>query len=131
MLSGILGLIGIIPNALRSIDKVTDAISNERLKKIQAKTDEEKIAAEERVKSLEAQRDALVAEVSRSPWPTRIQSFIGACVAFLIAKLLVWDKALGTWTSGHTDPLGTDLRWITMTVIGFYFLASTASILKK
>lgn len=131
MLSILTGILGILPGAFKSIDNVTNAISNERLKAIQAKTDEDRLASEERVKTLEAQRDALVTGMNTSPWPARIQSFIGGCVAFLIAKLLVWDKALGTWTNGHTDALGDDLRWVTMTVIGFYFLASTASILKS
>src|SRR4051812_16705270 len=106
MLSILTGILGILPGAFKSIDNVTNAISNERLKAIQAKTDQEKIAAEERVKTLEAQRDALVAEANRSQWPIRIQSFVGACVAFLIGKLLVWDKALNTWTDGYTPPLG-------------------------
>lgn len=131
MLSFFTGLLGMLPGAFKSIDKITDAISNERLKKIEAKTKEEQIAAEERVKTLEAQRDALIAQSNKSSVPIYVQSFVGACVAFLVGKLLVWDKALGQWTYGHTDPLGDDLRWIMISVMGFYFLSSTAYILKK
>lgn len=131
MLNLITGILGILPGAFGTINKVTDAIANERLKQIDAKTQQERIASEERVKTLEAQRDALVAESNKSNIPIYVQSFVGACVAFLVGKLLVWDKALGDWTGGHTDPLGPDLRWIMMTVIGFYFLSSTAYILKK
>lgn len=124
-------LLGLIPSAFSTINKVTDAIANERLRKIEAKTKEEQIAAEERVKTLEAQRDALIAQSNKSNVPIYVQSFVGACVAFLVGKLLVWDKALGQWTYGHTDALGDDLRWIMISVMGFYFLSSTAYILKK
>lgn len=144
MLSIVTGILGILPGAFKSIDNVTNAISNERLKTIQAKTDQERLASEERVKTLEAQRDALVTGMNTSVWPARIQSLVGLFVATLIGKLLVWDKVVGSlagcagkagdalscaWFT--TDPLGDDLRWVTMSVIGFYFLASTASILKK
>jgi hypothetical protein len=144
MLSFLTGILGILPSAFKSIDNVTNAIANERLKQIQAKTDQEKIAAEERIHTLEAQRDALVAETQRSKAPIYIQTAVGAFVATVIGKLLVWDKVVGSLmgcagAAGNapscawftTDPLGDDLRWITMTVIGFYFLASTASILKN
>lgn len=131
MLNLITGILGILPGAFGTINKVTDAIANERLKKIEATTQQEQIASEERVKTLEAQRDALIAESNKSNVPIYVQSFVGACVAFLVGKLLVWDKALGDWTHGHTDPLGSDLRWIMMTIIGFYFLSSTAYIFKK
>lgn len=144
MLNALFSLIGIIPSALNSVNKITDAIANERLKKIQAKTDEDRLASEERVKTLEAQRDALISESNRSKAPIYVQSAVGLCVAILTAKLLVWDKVIGSlygcagiyganadcaWF--RTDPLGDDLRWVAMTVIGFYFLSSTASILKK
>lgn len=130
-MSIISGILGVLPGAFGSINKVTDAIANERLKQIDAKTKEDQLAAEERTKTLEAQRDALIAESNKSNVPIYVQSFVGASVAFLVGKLLVWDKALGSLTHGYTDPLGTDLRWIMMTVIGFYFLSSTAYILKK
>lgn len=131
MLSILTGVVSLLPSAFGTINKVTDAIANERLKQIQAKTDQEKVASEERVKTLEAQRDALVAESNRSKMPIFIQSFVGLSVSFLVAKLLVWDKALGQWTNGHTDALGDNLTWVLSATIGFYFLSSTASILKK
>lgn len=131
MLSILTGIVSFLPSAFGTINKVTDAIANERLKQIQAKTDQEKVASEERVKTLEAQRDALVAESNRSKMPIFVQSVIGLAVAFTVTKLLVWDKALNTLTDGFTPPLGSDLRWVLMTTIGFYFLSSTASILKK
>lgn len=118
-------LFTVIPGLFTTINGITTAISNERIKKIQAKTDEERIAAEENVKTLEAKRDVLLASYKESKLPIYIQSAIGAAVAFTVAKLLVWDKALGDWTHGHTDELGDDLRWIVISAIGFYFLATT------
>lgn len=114
----------VIPGLFTTINGITTAISNEKIKSIEAKTDQDRIAADERVHTLEAQRDVLLAGYGQSKAQIYIQTFIGAAVAFTVAKLLVWDKALGDWTHGHTDPLGDDLRWVLMSTIGFYFLST-------
>lgn len=88
-----------------------------------AKTDSARIAADERIKTLEAKRDVLVAEGG-----SRINSYIRALfalpVAVYYAKLFVWDKVLGL---GATDPLSPALMDFAMIVVGFYFLADTAA----
>jgi hypothetical protein len=47
---------------------------------------------------------------------------------------LIWDKALGDWTGGHTDALDPNLWQVIMATVGFYFLyegaVNTARILK-
>lgn len=83
-----------------------------------AKTSREKLAADARVKALEARRDVLVAEGQ-----TPVNAFMRAALALPIviynAKIIVWDKVLG-W--GVTDPLSDEMTWTARVVIGFYFL---------
>lgn len=117
-----LSLLGLIPGLFTTINGVTNAIANERLKLIDAKTEQARIATQERITSLEAKRDVLVAESGRSNINAFVRSSIGASVAFLLAKIYVWDKALGDYTHGHTDPLDANLWSVIMATIGFYFL---------
>lgn len=128
-------LLQLIPGLFTTVNGITNAISNERLKLIDAKTDQDRIAAQERITSLQAKRDVLVAESGRSNINAIIRGSIGASVAFLLAKLYVWDKALGDYTGGHTDALDPNLWNVIMATIGFYFLyegaVNTARIIKS
>lgn len=130
-----LGLLSLLPGLFTTVNGITTAISNERLKLIQAKTDQEKIVSEERIASLQAKRDVLVAESSISKINAIIRACIGGSVAFMLAKIFVYDKALGTWTGGRVDPLDANLWNVVMAVIGFYFLyegaVNTARIIRK
>lgn len=90
----------------------------------EAKTDRERIMAEERIARLEAVRDVHVAE-ARSPINGLIRALFALPVALYYGKIFVWDKVLAL---GKTDPLLTDdLVWVAMTIIGFYFLADGAT----
>lgn len=127
--------LSLIPGLFNTVNGITSAISNERLKLIDAKTDQARIATQERITSLEAKRAVLVAESGRSNINAIIRGSIGASVAFLLAKIFVWDKALGDYTSGHTDPLDANLWSVIMATIGFYFVyeasVNTARIIKS
>lgn len=130
-----LGLIlSSLPGLFTTVNGITGAISNERLKLIQAKTDQDKIASEERITSLQAKRDVLIAESGRSNINAIIRGSIGGSVAFLLGKIYIWDKALGTWTQGSTDALDPNLWNVIMATIGFYFVyeatVNTARIIK-
>ena len=91
-----------------------------------AKTDKERIAADERIKALQARRDLLIAEAGN-----RVNSWMRAALAMPVAiilwKVFVYDKALGQWTHGTTEALSPELWQVVMIVIGFYFLADAAS----
>ncbi len=130
-----LNLISLIPGLFNTVNNVTNAIANERIKKIQANTEEEKIQADERIKTLEARRDVLLADADKSKIDMYIRASIGGSVAFLLGKILVWDKALGEWTHGNTDKLDPNLWSVITATIGFYFLYSaitnTTKILKN
>lgn len=131
MLSFILGL---LPGAFSTINGITNAISNAQIAGINAKTAQEKIAADQTVATLQARRDVMIAESGSSKINAIIRASIGGPVAFLLAKVFVWDKALGDYTSGHTDGLDANLWNVIMAVIGFYFLyeasVNTARIIK-
>lgn len=124
MLAFLMSLLGIVPAALSTVNGITNAISNEKIAALGAKTDQERIASEERISALNAQRDAMLAELQKSKWPIWIQSSIGAAISVIVWKLFVYDKALGQWTGGHTDSLDPNLWNVFMVVIGFYFLST-------
>ena len=87
-----------------------------------AKTDREKIAAEERISKLQNIRDVQVAEAG-----SRINAFIRAGfavpVVLYLGKLILWDKILG-W--GATDDLSSNLWTYVNVVVGFYFISDAS-----
>jgi len=115
-------IFGLIPGLFTTVNGITNAITNERIKLAQSQNESDKIASEEKIASLQAKRDVLVAEAGRSNINAIIRATIGGSVAFLLAKIYVWDKALGDYTGGHTDPLDPNLWNVIMATIGFYFV---------
>lgn len=133
----ILSLLGLIPGVLGTVNGITKAISDQKIVAIKAKTEEERISADERVKTLEARRDALVAAQSRSKFPIIVQSCLGLIGVIVLGKLGVWDKVVGSFLgcSGRngklpgceiffTDPLGTDLSLLVGAVTTFYLVTT-------
>lgn len=104
------------------IGSIADRIASAYEAKQKATTDREKVAADERIKTLEARRDVLVAE-SGSRINSLIRILFALPPAVYLAKIFVYDKVLG-W--GVTDPLSDELEQILWVVIGFFFLQSTA-----
>lgn len=117
----------IIAGILDPITKITGQIAQVRLEAEKAKTDKDRIAANERVKSLEARRDVLVK--SGDNWFNGVIRALFA-IPFIayIWKLIIWDKVLGR---GSTDALSSDLTYLLMVVVGFYFLHWTVNQFKK
>ena len=107
-LTGLMGLKGIA-------EKIADAYA-ERQK---ALTDRERIVADQRIKTLEMQRDVLVSEQG-----SRLTRWVRPALAFpfvvYVNKLVIWDKVLGF---GSTDPLSPELAETMAIVIGAYFVA--------
>ncbi len=112
LLTGGGGLLGLA-------DKIADAYKARQI----AVSDAERIAADERIKTLEAQRDVLVAEAGGGGLQAWIRPLFALPFVIYNAKLIVWDKVLG-W--GATDPLSDELFQIEMIVIGAYFLSRSA-----
>ena len=91
--------------------------------KLQAETDEQKLAADVTIKQLEARQNALVQ--GEGAWVSKVVQAAWA-TPFIIFnfKVIVWDKVLKL---GVTDPLGQFEQNIGMIIVGFYFLATGAA----
>jgi hypothetical protein len=133
----IFSILSLIPDAFKTVNGITAAISNERLKNIQATTDRQKIETEERIKHLEAIRDVRLTKVE-SPLTALMMFLYGVGPAFILTKIYVWDKVIGSFAgcagvNGKlqgcetflTDPLDPNLWWVVTAQIAFYFLAKT------
>ena len=87
-----------------------------------AQTDQEKIAADERIAFLKAKQTVQIAEAG-----SKVNAFVRLLFAvppaLYLAKLYVWDKFLGL---GATDPLSPMLEDVLWVVISFYFLTDGA-----
>src|SRR3990167_11151676 len=103
MLVSIFGML-----AKAGIGTIASRIADAYEAKQKATTDKEKIAADERIKTLEAKRDVLVAE-AKSPINALIRVLFALPPAVYLAKIFVYDKVLG-W--GVTDPLSDELEQI-------------------
>lgn len=70
----------------------------------------------------EAEINADVVKAEQGNWFSRsVRPAIGFAVVILIWKILVYDKALGQWTMGHTDALDEKLWNVVMVIIVSYF----------
>lgn len=106
---------------------IINEIQKERTKQLDAKTEQEKIASEERIQVLEAKKNVILA--SYNDRFNNIVRFIWA-VPFIVYvwKLIIWDKVLG-W--GATDSLSPTLEYILWTILGGYFLLAGIDKLKR
>jgi hypothetical protein len=116
-------LIGLI----NPLTKIVGQIAQAKVDLAKAQTDQERIHAQERVDTLQARRDVMVAEGG-----TRINAIVraGYALPFMIynMKLVLWDKVLAL---GSTDPLSPELFQIEMACIGFYFLYDAVQAFKR
>jgi hypothetical protein len=117
----------LLPSVFTTISSITAAISNAKIAAINATTDQDRIAAEEEVATLQTKRDVLIADASQSKIDLYMRSLIAIGPAVYLAKIFIYDKVLQQWTLAETDKLDPNLWNVVMVVLGFYFLA-TASI---
>ena len=116
-------LLGLIPGLLNTVNGITTAISNERIARINAATDQEKVEIDERIKTLESQRDVLIADSTHSNLDLTMRTVLAAGPAFILAKIFIFDKGFAWYEA--TTPLSPDLWNVIMITIGFYFLHNT------
>ena len=123
-----MAILAVILKFFDPIARITDKIVDLQIKKADAKTEQERIAADERGKALEARRDVMVAEGAFS-WLNPVMRFALAVgpAAFLL-KVFIWDKVLKL---GTTDALDANLWQVVIAVIGFYFLYDIAARWKR
>jgi hypothetical protein len=119
MILGFLAKIGIGSIATKIADAYTA--------KQNATTDQAKIAAGERIKTLEARRDVMVAEGGSWLNPA-MRAYIAFGPATYLFKIFIIDKVLGM---GRTDPLSAELWQVVIYVLGFYFLVEGATTITR
>lgn len=115
-------IFGLLPSLFSTVTGITNAITNEKINLAQAQNASDQIASQEKIATLQAQRDVMIAESGSSKLNGIIRAMIGGSAAFLLLKLFVYDKALGQWTGGHTDALDANLWTVVTATISFYFL---------
>lgn len=113
MLATIFGFAKLLINP---IDHIAGKIAEYKIAQQNAKTDQDRIQADERVKALEAKRDVLVAE-ARNPWNTIMRGALALPVVIILWKVMAYDK-----TIGGTTTMSPDLWHVVWVVLGFYFL---------
>jgi hypothetical protein len=116
MLAIITSLLGLADPIARIAGRIADA----RIAATQAATDKERIEQEERVKALRAESDGRVNGV--------VRALLAAPVVVFLWKVIIWDKVLAL---GTTDDLSENLWYVTMMVLGFYYLHWTVGRLKR
>lgn len=117
----------IVAGLFDPLTKITGQIAQVRLEAEKAKTDKDRIAANERIKSLEARREVLV-KSSDSQFNGVIRGLFALPFVIYTWKLIIWDKVLG-W--GTTDPLSEMLTYLLMVIVGFYFVHWTIGQLRR
>ena len=91
--------------------------------KLQAQTDEGKIAADVTIAQLNARQNALIQ--GKGSWISKaVQAAWAAPFIIYTWKLVVWDKVLKL---GVTDALGSFESDIAKIIVGFYFLTTGAA----
>jgi hypothetical protein len=122
-----------------TVNGITNAIANERLAQISAKTDQERIQSEERIRTLTARRDVMIAEASVSKLNIIMRTVIACGPASILLKIFLYDKVIGSLVGCAgpqpkgacptfvTDPLDDNLWRVVSIVVGFYFLAEMTS----
>lgn len=122
---------GFLKALISPIEHITTEIQKTRQEKLKADTDQARIAADERIKTLEQRKEVLVAEAG-----TPINQFTRTGLAIgpmiYLNKVFLWDKVIGSFL-GHscykgecsvfnTDALDDNLWKIVVAVVSFYFL---------
>lgn len=86
--------------------------------KLNAETDKEKLAADERINTLEARKSSILMAQS-DPMERWVRILFALPFVVYINKLILWDKVLAWGVTDSLSPELTQLFWI---VIGGYFV---------
>ena len=97
---------------------LTGALERAHRDRLAARNDSERLAADERIKGLEARQQVILA-AQGDPIERFVRIGFAAPFVIYIWKVVVWDKVLAL---GSTDPLSSSLDTILMIVLGGYFV---------
>lgn len=136
MLSFLLGIPGMLGGLFSSVDKITAAISDQKIALINATTDREKIEIQERISALQSQQSVLIADSQKSSIDLWLRFVAGIGPISIVCKIFLWDKVIGslagcvgkntpaTCDIFTTDPVTTE-QWVLVGVVyGFLFVHS-------
>lgn len=110
------------------IGTIAGQLAEAYAQKQNAENERERIAADERIRTLEAQRDVLVAETANGGFASWIRPLFALPFVIYVWVLVVYDKIICNWAgwSCSTDPLGDNLTKVMMIVLTAYFLGRSA-----
>jgi len=118
---------GFVGDLLAPVNGIIKSLADAKVQLKNAENDEQRIFQQERINALNAKMNLQLGEApfTRLNAMTRTAAAAGPIIVLL--KIFVWDKALGQWTGGYTDPLGEQLWQVIMVVLGFYFVSDMAA----
>lgn len=117
-------LVNILTGGLSTIIKdLTTAYSQ----KLDAKTEQERIAADERIATLEDQKEVIL-QAQKDKYERWMRMVFAFPFVVYVWKLVIWDKILG-W--GVTDDLSSTLWTVFYIILGNYFVTSVVNRIKK
>lgn len=111
-------MIGFLLGLINPLAGIARDLAAAQVQKSNAQTEQQRIAADERISTLNARRDVILA-AQADPMERWVR--IGFALPFIlyIWKLVIWDKLL---QYGATDALSADLWNILYIVLGGYFV---------
>ena len=111
-------MLGFLFSLINPLSKIANGLVEAKARKLDAKTEQERIEADVLILQLEARQAVLIAE--QGSWMTRMIRPMFA-LPFIIYnfKVIVYDKVLGL---GVTDDLSASYWQLQMVIFGAYFL---------
>lgn len=115
-------MLGWLLSLINPLGQLTKQLADAYAAKSNAQTEQQRIAADERIEAIKAQRDVVIAASIHDKWWSP-RTIMGWCVALYVAKIIAWDTV---FQLGVTPNPGSQVTSIVLTVIGFYFVTGTA-----
>jgi hypothetical protein len=123
-------ILGALTGLAGPIATIAGKLADTKVALAKAQTDEERNKLLAEMEELNGRKSVLIAEAG-SRLNAIMRGLMAAPVVALMWKILVYDKALGQWTRGHTDPLDDNLWKFIAAVTAFYFLYDITARFRK
>lgn len=119
---GWLSIIGQLLGIAPSITAIANKIADTKVALAKADNDAERTRLQTQLSMLQARADVLVKEGEHTNANVWVRIGLAFPVLFIMWKLIIWDKGMGEWTHGSTDPLSPQMWEYVWAVTKFYFL---------
>jgi len=124
-------ILGFAKSLLSPLEHIFNKIETTKVQLAQADNEDERIRLTAKLGALQTKAQMLATESRYTRMNVYIRSAAASGPIFLVTKIMVWDKALGQWTHGHTDALSSHQWYIIYMVYGLYFLHEIAGTWNK